>query len=79
MVVDRGGPLFHQAAGEAGHHTMFRNASMTKAVATTAALQFGGVPADGSGRTRSMMPERERCEWGQLLCAQVGALAVGLE
>jgi CubicO group peptidase (beta-lactamase class C family) len=40
VVVDRGGPLFHQAAGEAGHHTMFRNASMTKAVATTAALQF---------------------------------------
>ncbi|MFM0004512.1 hypothetical protein PQR57_26235 [Paraburkholderia dipogonis] len=27
MVVDRSGPLFHHAAGEAGQHTMFRNAS----------------------------------------------------
>lgn len=40
MVIDRNGPLFHHAAGEAGQHAMFRNASMTKAVATTAALQF---------------------------------------
>ncbi|MFM0646978.1 serine hydrolase [Paraburkholderia bryophila] len=40
VVVDRNGPLFHHAAGEASEHTMFRNASMTKAVATTAALQF---------------------------------------
>lgn len=40
MVVDRSGPLFHHAAGEAGECTMFRNASMTKAVATTAALQL---------------------------------------
>ncbi|MFL9910939.1 serine hydrolase domain-containing protein [Paraburkholderia sp. RL17-337-BIB-A] len=40
VVVDRSGPLFHHAAGEAGQHAMFRNASMTKAVATTAALQF---------------------------------------
>lgn len=40
MVVDRRGPLFHHAAGEAGEHTLFRNASMTKAVATTAALQL---------------------------------------
>ena len=40
VVVDRSGPLFHHAAGEAGEHAMFRNASMTKAVATTAALQF---------------------------------------
>ncbi|PQV53182.1 serine hydrolase [Paraburkholderia sp. BL21I4N1] len=40
VVVDRDGPLFHHAAGEASQHTMFRNASMTKAVATTAALQF---------------------------------------
>ena len=40
VVVDRNGPLFHHAAGEAGPHTLFRNASMTKAVATTAALQL---------------------------------------
>jgi len=40
VVVDRSGPLFHHAAGEASQRTMFRNASMTKAVATTAALQF---------------------------------------
>lgn len=40
VVVDRGGLRFHHAAGEAGERTMFRNASMTKAVATTAALQL---------------------------------------
>ena len=40
VVVDRNGPLFHHAAGEAGEHAMFRNALMTKAVATTVALQF---------------------------------------
>lgn len=40
VVVDRDGPVFHHAAGEAGATTMFRNASMTKAVATTAALQL---------------------------------------
>ena len=40
VVVDRSGLLFHHAAGEAGERTMFRNASMTKAVATTAALQL---------------------------------------
>jgi hypothetical protein len=26
-VFDRSGPLFHRAAGEAGQHSMFRNAS----------------------------------------------------
>lgn len=40
LVVDRNGPLFHHAAGEAEARTMFRLASMTKAVATTAALQL---------------------------------------
>ena len=40
LVVDRQGPLFHHAAGEADERTMFRLASMTKAVATTAALQL---------------------------------------
>jgi methyl acetate hydrolase len=40
VVVNRSGQLFHHATGEAGQHAMFRNASMTKAVATTAALQF---------------------------------------
>lgn len=40
LVVDRNGPLFQHAAGEANERTMFRNASMTKAVATTGALQL---------------------------------------
>jgi len=40
VVVDRNGQLFHHAAGEAREDTLFRNASMTKAVATTAALQL---------------------------------------
>jgi methyl acetate hydrolase len=40
VVVDRSGQLVHHAAGEAGERTLFRNASMTKAVATTAALQL---------------------------------------
>ena len=39
-VVDRNGVLFQGAAGEATAHTLYRNASMTKAVATTAALQL---------------------------------------
>jgi methyl acetate hydrolase len=40
LVVDRNGVLFQGAAGEATAHTLYRNASMTKAVATTAALQL---------------------------------------
>ncbi|MDM0050182.1 serine hydrolase [Variovorax sp. J22R115] len=40
VVVDRNGQLFQHAAGEASARTLFRNASMTKAVATTAALQL---------------------------------------
>ncbi|MFT3819046.1 MAG: serine hydrolase domain-containing protein [Rubrivivax sp.] len=40
LVVDRNGALFHHAAGEADERTLFRNASMTKAVATTGALQL---------------------------------------
>jgi methyl acetate hydrolase len=40
VVVDRNGVLAHHAAGAARADTMFRNASMTKAVATTAALQL---------------------------------------
>jgi CubicO group peptidase (beta-lactamase class C family) len=40
VVVDRNGQLFEHAAGEASARTLFRNASMTKAVATTAALQL---------------------------------------
>jgi methyl acetate hydrolase len=58
VVVDRGGPLFHHAAGEAGQHTMFRNASLTKAVATTAALQFvekGLLSLDAT--VESILPE----------------------
>jgi methyl acetate hydrolase len=58
VVVDRSGPLFHHAAGEASQHTMFRNASMTKAVATTAALQFvekGLLSLDAT--VESILPE----------------------
>lgn len=40
MVVDRDGVLYENAFGEAKPDTLFRNASMTKAVATTAALQL---------------------------------------
>ncbi|WP_006244509.1 serine hydrolase domain-containing protein [Mycolicibacterium tusciae] len=39
-IVGRDGVLYEGAAGDAGPDTMFRNASMTKAVATTAALQL---------------------------------------
>jgi methyl acetate hydrolase len=39
MLVDRDGVLYEGAAGEAGADTLFRNASMTKAPATTAALR----------------------------------------
>jgi len=39
-VVDRDGVLYQGAAGDAKPDTMFRNASMTKAVATTGALQL---------------------------------------
>ncbi|MBS0448360.1 MAG: beta-lactamase family protein [Proteobacteria bacterium] len=58
LVVDRNGPLFHHAAGEAREHTMFRNASMTKAVATTAALQLveqGRLSLDAT--VESILPE----------------------
>ena len=58
MVVGPGGPLFHHAAGEAHENTMFRNASMTKAVATTAALQFverGKLDLDAT--VESILPE----------------------
>jgi methyl acetate hydrolase len=40
IVVDRDGVLYDGMAGEAGRHTTFRNASMTKALATTGALQL---------------------------------------
>src|SRR5437764_14043880 len=39
-VVDRDGVLYEGSAGTTNPDTMFRNASMTKAVATTAALQL---------------------------------------
>ena len=57
LVVDRNGPLFHHAAGEADERTMFRLASMTKAVATTAALQLveqGRLSLDAS--VESILP-----------------------
>jgi CubicO group peptidase (beta-lactamase class C family) len=63
VVVDRSGPLFHHAASKAGQHAMFRNASMTKAVATTAALQFvekGPLGLDAA--VELILPEsRNRC------------------
>ncbi len=40
MVVEAEGALSERAFGEAGPETMFRNASMTKAVTTTGALQL---------------------------------------
>lgn len=40
IVVDRDGFLYHGAAGGASQETMFRNASLTKALATTGALQL---------------------------------------
>jgi methyl acetate hydrolase len=58
VVVDRSGQLFHHAAGEASQNAMFRNASMTKAVATTAALQFvekGLLSLDAT--VESILPE----------------------
>jgi CubicO group peptidase (beta-lactamase class C family) len=58
VVVDRDGELFHHAAGEANARTMFRNASMTKAVATTAALQLveqGEIGLDDA--VESVLPE----------------------
>jgi CubicO group peptidase (beta-lactamase class C family) len=58
VVVDRNGQLFHHAAGEAREGTLFRNASMTKAVATTAALQLveqGRLSLDAT--VESILPE----------------------
>jgi CubicO group peptidase (beta-lactamase class C family) len=58
MVVDRDGVLYEGAAGEAGPDTFFRNASMTKAVATTGALQLleqGRLELDQT--VESILPE----------------------
>ncbi|HTY98168.1 MAG TPA: serine hydrolase domain-containing protein [Solirubrobacteraceae bacterium] len=58
LVVDRDGVLYEGAAGKAGPQTMFRNASMTKAVATTGALQLveqGKLDLDGA--VESVLPE----------------------
>jgi CubicO group peptidase (beta-lactamase class C family) len=63
VVVDRNGPLFHHAAGEAREDTLFRNASMTKAVTTTAALQLveqGRLGLDVS--VASVLPEFGRLQ-----------------
>lgn len=57
-VVSRGGVLYAGAAGDAKADTMFRNASMTKAVATTAALQLleqGRIDLDAT--VASIVPE----------------------
>jgi CubicO group peptidase (beta-lactamase class C family) len=58
VVVDRNGQLFHHAAGEANERSLFRNASMTKAAATTAALQLmeqGRLSLDAT--VESILPE----------------------
>lgn len=63
LVVDRNGALFHHAAGEANEHTLFRNASMTKAVATTGALQLveqGRLDLDAT--VASVLPEFGRLQ-----------------
>ena len=57
-VVDRDGVLYESAAGDAKPGTMFRNASMTKALASTAALQLveqGRVQLDAP--VASIVPE----------------------
>lgn len=57
-VVGRDGVLYEGAFGDAKPDTMFRNASMTKAVATTAALQLveqGRVDLDAT--VASIVPE----------------------
>ena len=58
VAVDRDGVLYEGAAGQADAQTMFRNASMTKAVATTAALQLveqGRLELDAT--VESVLPE----------------------
>lgn len=63
LVVDRNGALFHHAAGEANERTLFRNASMTKAVATTGALQLveqGRLDLDAT--VASILPEFGRLQ-----------------
>jgi CubicO group peptidase (beta-lactamase class C family) len=63
LVVDRKGPLFLHAAGEANERTLFRNASMTKAVATTGALQLveqGLLSLDAT--VESILPEFGRLQ-----------------
>lgn len=63
LVVDRNGPVFHHAAGEASANTMYRNASMTKAVATTAALQLVEQGMLGLDATvESILPEFGRLQ-----------------
>jgi CubicO group peptidase (beta-lactamase class C family) len=57
-VLDRDGVLYEGAAGVATADTIFRNASMTKAVATTGALQLvqqGKLSLDAS--VASILPE----------------------
>ncbi|MHB8690051.1 MAG: serine hydrolase domain-containing protein [Solirubrobacteraceae bacterium] len=58
MVVDRDGVMYEHAAGESSAGTIYRNASMTKAVATTAALQLleqGRLRLDAT--VESVLPE----------------------
>ncbi len=58
MVVDRDGILYEGSAGAAGSDTIFRNASMTKALATTGALQLleqGRIDLDQT--VESILPE----------------------
>ena len=58
IVVDRDGVLCHVTAGDAARDTMFRLASMTKALATTGALQLveqGRIDLDAT--VESILPQ----------------------
>jgi CubicO group peptidase (beta-lactamase class C family) len=58
LVVDRDAALFQHTSGEAHERTLYRNASMTKAVATTGALQLveqGRLDLDAT--VASILPE----------------------
>src|ERR1700733_6788210 len=58
IVVDRDGVLYDSTAGDAAPHTIFRIASMTKALATTGALQLveqGRLDLDAT--VESILPE----------------------
>ncbi len=63
MALDRDGVLYQGAAGDAAPHAMFRNASMTKALTTTGALQLLERGLLRLGQTvESVLPEFGRLQ-----------------